>query len=173
MKLQEAGKPNETLRALIRANPTEPAGFTPGVHPTLIPAKRLIAKKCLWLVRINQADIERMSALVRDVFVIHSWFISLTLLIWGVLTWRFAPEASGHGTDQMIDAYHNRGAHIPVIGDEVYGEAIVDFFEARGISWTAWVFDPLWSPQLIENWDFEPTRQGHFFRDRMLRANPR
>ncbi len=66
-----------------------------------------------------------------------------------------------------------RGAHVPVIGDEMYGEAILDFFDARGISWTAWVFDPVWSPQLIENWDFEPTRQGRFFRDRMLRTNPR
>ncbi len=37
-------------------------------------------------------DLARMPLLVREVFVIHSWFISLTLLIWGVLTWRFAPE---------------------------------------------------------------------------------
>lgn len=63
------------------------------------------------------------------------------------------------------------GAHIPVIGDEEYGEALITFFEDRGISWTAWVFDPLWSPQLIENWDFEPTRQGRFFRDKMLELN--
>jgi len=32
----------------------------------------------------------------------------------GLLAWRFAPEASGHGTDSMIDAYHNRGAVIPL-----------------------------------------------------------
>ncbi len=38
-----------------------------------------------------QADIARMPLLLRDVFVIHSWFITLTLVIWGVLTWRFAP----------------------------------------------------------------------------------
>ena len=37
-------------------------------------------------------DIDRMPPLVRDVFEIHSWFIALTLVIWGVLTWRFAPE---------------------------------------------------------------------------------
>lgn len=64
-----------------------------------------------------------------------------------------------------------RGAHVPVIGDETYGEAIIGFFEERGISWTAWVFDPVWSPQLIENWEFEPTRQGRFFRDKMLQLN--
>jgi len=38
-----------------------------------------------------QPDIDRMSLLVREVFEIHSWFIALTLVIWGVLTWRFAP----------------------------------------------------------------------------------
>ena len=66
-----------------------------------------------------------------------------------------------------------RGAHVPVIGDETYGEAIISFFEERGISWTAWVFDPQWSPQLIENWEFEPTRQGGFFRDKMRMLNGR
>jgi endoglucanase len=63
--------------------------------------------------------------------------------------------------------------HVPVIGDETYGEAIIDYFERKGISWTAWVFDPIWSPQLIANWDFEPTRQGAFFREKMMLLNPR
>jgi hypothetical protein len=65
------------------------------------------------------------------------------------------------------------GAHIPVIADETYGEAIIDFFEERGISWIAWVFDPQWSPQLIEDWDFTPTLQGRFFRQKMMELNPR
>lgn len=65
------------------------------------------------------------------------------------------------------------GAHIPVIGDETYGERIMKFFNDRGISWTAWVFDPLWSPQLFEDWEtYTPTRQGHFFRQQMLDLNP-
>lgn len=66
-----------------------------------------------------------------------------------------------------------RGAHIPVIGDETYGEAIIAYFEEKGISWTPWVFDPVWSPQLIANWNFEPTRQGRFFRDKMMHLNAR
>ena len=66
----------------------------------------------------------------------------------------------------------DRGAHIPVIGDESYGEAIIDFFEERGISWTAWVFDPDWSPQLIQGWDFTPTRQGAFCRGKLRELNP-
>ena len=39
-----------------------------------------------------KAEIQRMSPLVRDVFVIHAWFISITLIIWGILTWHFAEQ---------------------------------------------------------------------------------
>ncbi|WP_009966030.1 hypothetical protein [Verrucomicrobium spinosum] len=46
-----------------------------------------------------EGDISRMSLLVRDVFTIHSWFISITLIIWGVLTWRFAPEMAHAPTE--------------------------------------------------------------------------
>ena len=46
-----------------------------------------------------ETDIARMSLLVREVFVIHSWFISLTLLTWGVLTWRFAAEMAHAPTE--------------------------------------------------------------------------
>lgn len=63
------------------------------------------------------------------------------------------------------------GAHIPVIADEVYGEAIIKFFEERGISWTAWVFDPHWSPQLFRTWEFKPTMQGKFFKQKMEELN--
>jgi hypothetical protein len=43
-------------------------------------------------------DIARMSLLVREVFEIHSWFIALTLVIWGVLTWQFASEMAAHAS---------------------------------------------------------------------------
>lgn len=48
----------------------------------------------LYLPRILdwKTDIGRMPLLMREVFEIHSWFISITLVIWAVLTWRFAPE---------------------------------------------------------------------------------
>ena len=61
-----------------------------------------------------------------------------------------------------------KGAHIPVIGDENYGNAIIDFFEKKGVSWLAWVFDPEWSPQLIQNWNFDATHQGFFFRKKIF-----
>ncbi|MFY2763834.1 glycoside hydrolase family 5 protein [Arenimonas sp. MALMAid1274] len=56
------------------------------------------------------------------------------------------------------------GAHVPVKDDGRYGPRIVEFMESRGISWTAWAFDPQWSPTLINNWNFEPSEQGAFFK---------
>jgi len=46
----------------------------------------------LGLVRIMgwESDLERMPLLVRQVFRIHAWFISITLLIFSTLTFRFA-----------------------------------------------------------------------------------
>jgi endoglucanase len=62
-------------------------------------------------------------------------------------------------------AKDKRGAHIPVIGDESYGDAITSYCAARGISYTAWVFDAEWSPMLIEDWSFTPTRTGLYFKN--------
>lgn len=57
-------------------------------------AQLAIAALNLFLIRIMkwQPDLERMPLLVREVFRIHCLFISLTLCIFGVLTWRFAGE---------------------------------------------------------------------------------
>ncbi len=60
------------------------------------------------------------------------------------------------------------GAHIPCIGDEEYGRTLMRYFNEKGISWVAWVFDPVWSPQLILDWDYTPSRSGQFFKDVML-----
>ncbi|MGQ1888975.1 glycoside hydrolase family 5 protein [Thermophagus sp. OGC60D27] len=62
-----------------------------------------------------------------------------------------------------------KGAHIPCLGDEEYGRTIMDYFDAKGISWVAWVFDPDWSPQLIKDWNYTPTRAGQFFKDELLK----
>ncbi len=43
-----------------------------------------------------QSDLARMPLLLREVFRVHAWFISITLTIFAVMTWRFAAEiASG------------------------------------------------------------------------------
>ncbi|HEX5788218.1 MAG TPA: cellulase family glycosylhydrolase [Woeseiaceae bacterium] len=62
-------------------------------------------------------------------------------------------------------------AHIPVIADERYGKAVTDYMAKKGISWTAWVFDPRWSPQLISDWDYTPTPQGAFFKSELARSD--
>ncbi|SRR6266581_2497136 len=52
----------------------------------------------LFLVRLLkwEADLARMPLLLREVFQVHAWFISVSLAIFGTLTWRFAAEmASG------------------------------------------------------------------------------
>lgn len=46
-----------------------------------------------------------------------------------------------------------------------YGIAIINYMEARGISWVAWVFDPEWGPRLFESWDtYKLTESGQFFK---------
>jgi endoglucanase len=61
------------------------------------------------------------------------------------------------------------GAHVPVMADEEYGRRVTAYFAKKGISWTAWCFDPDWPPQLISDWKYTPTREGAFFRDVMRR----
>ena len=59
------------------------------------------------------------------------------------------------------------GAHIPCIADEVYGEAIMNYFEKKGVSFTLWSFDPDWPPTLIRDWEFTPSTQGKFFKSHL------
>jgi endoglucanase len=54
-----------------------------------------------------------------------------------------------------------------------YGIAIVNYLEARGIGWIAWVFDPEWGPGMLESWNtYKPTECGEFFKQAM-QANAR
>lgn len=63
-----------------------------------------------------------------------------------------------------------RGAHRPVISDESYGDAILNYARERGISYVVWVFDPHWSPMLFSDWDYTLTRQGRYFKKAMQEA---
>jgi len=50
---------------------------------------------CRWLGW--KRELAQVPLLIRQVFHVHSWFISLTLAIFAVLTWRFAADmAEGH-----------------------------------------------------------------------------
>ena len=54
----------------------------------------LIALINLFLVRLLhwERDVERMPLLVRQVFHVHGWFISVILVTFATLTWRFADD---------------------------------------------------------------------------------
>ena len=73
-------------------------------------------------------------------------------------------------TELGFMAAEDPGAHIPVISDEEYGRRITSYFAKKGISWTAWCFDPDWPPQLISDWEYTPTVQGAFFKG-VMKAN--
>ena len=53
-----------------------------------------IALLNLFLARILgwKANLDRAPQLLREVFHVHAWFISLTLTIFAIMTWRFAAE---------------------------------------------------------------------------------
>ena len=57
-------------------------------------AQLAIAFLNLFLVRLLdwRGEVAKMPLLLREVFHVHLWFISITLLIFGVITWQFAPE---------------------------------------------------------------------------------
>jgi hypothetical protein len=55
----------------------------------------------LFLVRLLkfQPELDRVSLLLREVFHVHAWFISVTLFTFGLLTWRFAAEMADGGVE--------------------------------------------------------------------------
>jgi hypothetical protein len=56
-----------------------------------------IAIMNLFLVRLLhwKEEVARMPLLLREVFQVHAWFISVTLTIFAVMTWRFASQMAG------------------------------------------------------------------------------
>ena len=71
-------------------------------------AQLAIALLNLLLVRLLEwkADLDRMPLLLREVFHVHCWFISITLGIFGVMTLRFADAmaASSNETCRWLTA---------------------------------------------------------------------
>lgn len=49
-----------------------------------------------------------------------------------------------------------------------YGHAIINYLEAKGISWVCWILDPEWQPRMLESWSpFKLTESGEFFKQAM------
>ncbi len=60
----------------------------------------------------------------------------------------------------------------PDIDGTPFHLAIVDYLEARHLSWAAWIFDADWYISLLaNNQSFEPTVPGEYFRSRLLELN--
>jgi endoglucanase len=61
----------------------------------------------------------------------------------------------------------DKGAHIPVINDGSYPSAILSYCNKKGMSYCLWVFDPTWSPMLIEDWTYKPTKAGAIWKEEL------
>ena len=60
------------------------------------------------------------------------------------------------------------GAHMPVISDESYGDAITNYCDDKEISYVVWVFDGEWAPRLFEDWKtYKPSRHGIYFKNKL------
>ncbi len=57
------------------------------------------------------------------------------------------------------------------VKDDDYGPAITGYLEGRGISWTAWCFDPEWGPTMLQSWNYDLTGSGEFFKQAMHGTN--
>ncbi len=60
-----------------------------------------------------------------------------------------------------------KGAHIPVISNASYGEAITQYCDDKDISYVLWVFDPQWAPGLFTDWSHKLSKQGEYFKPRL------
>jgi len=49
-----------------------------------------------------------------------------------------------------------------------YGPKIIKYLEDRGMSWTAWCYDPEWGPVMLKSWKYDLTEMGQFFKEAML-----
>jgi hypothetical protein len=70
------------------------ADFLPILLALAALGQGMIAVLNLFLARLLHWEeaLTQMPLLLREVFHVHKWFISATLAIFAVLTWRFAPE---------------------------------------------------------------------------------
>ena len=54
--------------------------------------------------------------------------------------------------------------------EEDYGKRIVNYLESKGISWTAWCYDPQWGPRLLKSWDFDLAPSGGLVKESIEHA---
>jgi hypothetical protein len=99
--------------ACATRNPLIEGSIVQVIDHNLMPWLRLagavqigIALLNLMLPRILgwREDLNRVPLLIREVFHVHAWFISVTLMIFGVITWRFAAEMTTNPACRWLGA---------------------------------------------------------------------
>ncbi len=55
--------------------------------------------------------------------------------------------------------------------DSQYGNDIINYLEAKKISWTVWNFSPIYDPKLLSDWNYNPTSSGLLFKTYLLNLN--
>ena len=63
--------------------------------------------------------------------------------------------------------FYLKGEFEHFVDDGSFRDAILKYLDEKQISWCCWIFDPDWSPSLIESYRYQPTVSGKFFRDAM------
>jgi hypothetical protein len=76
----------------------EPVTFATNLLLIAASAQLAVAVLNLFLVRLLKwrEELLRLPLLLREVFQVHKWFISVSLTIFAVLTWRFVGEIARH-----------------------------------------------------------------------------
>jgi hypothetical protein len=60
----------------------------------------------------------------------------------------------------------------PLVNGAPYNQVLMDYLEAHHISWTAFYFGSNWGPGLVKNnQTFEPSEEGAFFMDLLMKLN--
>lgn len=67
---------------------------------------------------------------------------------------------------------NEKGAHVPVMSTDVYGDHITSYLEKKGISFTVWCFDPHWAPTILTDWNYNLSTQGRYFKKYLNRNKP-
>ena len=79
--------------------------------PTLVLLLQVVAVLQLGVTVLNfflpkvlhwEQDLAALPLLLREVFHVHLWFISITCAIFGALTWRFAEDLANHSSELCI-----------------------------------------------------------------------
>jgi endoglucanase len=71
----------------------------------------------------------------------------------------------GFDNDQTDDEFLQESSFV---GAGRYRDAIMEYIEERGLSWTTWVFSHDWTPRMLIDRDYTPSEFGQFVKEQLL-----